>query len=248
VDGVFGLKGNENVVGSEQLVSTGVPVEALGRMSLDEIDAGERSFSDPQESSEEDLGMAFSPGKMVDDIVGAESSPRRGHAGHENEEIIFSGRATRKQLYFPRLSELTRSRSNPAVIPSPIMLPPTHLNNPSPLPSPITATEQSSQPKTVVDLMMHAFPKAFSTPTHSPHTLSPHLQTVTTANTAADDPHPDLRSSPRVILHPYEDTRRKDESAVGVIGQGRASPRRADGVATGGTSGSPRWNSGFAGL
>jgi hypothetical protein len=95
------LKGNENIVGNEQLVSTGVPVEALGRMSLDEVDTGERSFSDPQESSEEDLGMAFSPGKMVDDIVGEENSPRRRHADHDNEEIIFSGRATRKQLYFP---------------------------------------------------------------------------------------------------------------------------------------------------
>lgn len=77
------------------MVSTGVPIEALGRMSLDEVDPGKRSFSEPQESSEEELGMAFSPGKMVDDIVGEDDKGGSGEA----EEIIFSGRATRKQLY-----------------------------------------------------------------------------------------------------------------------------------------------------
>lgn len=142
------------------------------------------------------------------------------------------------------------SHSNPAVttnIPSPIMPPPTHLNL-SPLPSPIAAPEHTSQPKTVVDLMMHAFPKSFSTPTHSPHTLSPHLQTVAVAHSTTDDPQPGLRSSPRMALHPYEDTRRKEESPVGVIGQGRASPRRPEDGVTGAMSSSPRWNSGFIGL
>ena len=80
----------------EQIMSTGVPVEVFGRMSLDTVDDGERSFSEPQESSEEDLGMAFSPGKMVDDIVGEDNRSKRGHT--EQEEILFSGRATRKQL------------------------------------------------------------------------------------------------------------------------------------------------------
>ena len=86
------------VEGGEQLVSTGFPVEALGRMSFDEMDSGERSFSEPQESSEEELGMAFSPGKMVDDIVGADNKSKHTHMDHVKEEIIFSGRATRKQL------------------------------------------------------------------------------------------------------------------------------------------------------
>jgi hypothetical protein len=84
----------ETVAGEEQLISTGLPVEALGRMSLEEIDADERPFSEPQESSEEELGMAFSPGKMVDDIVGDEQPSEQ----PDVEEIMFSGRATRKQL------------------------------------------------------------------------------------------------------------------------------------------------------
>lgn len=86
-----------------QLVSTGIPVEALGRMSLDEADAGERSFSEPQESSEEELGMAFSPGKMVDDIVGDDEK----EGSNDPEEITFSGRATRKQLYALICQKLT---------------------------------------------------------------------------------------------------------------------------------------------
>jgi hypothetical protein len=85
----------EAVAEGEQLISTGVPIEALRRMSLDGIEAGERSFSEPQESSEEELGMAFSPGKMVDDIVGDVPTAR---PGTDAEEIMFSGRATRKQL------------------------------------------------------------------------------------------------------------------------------------------------------
>ena len=91
VDGAFRVRNVEEVKGTQQFVSTGMPLESLQRMSLDESD-GERSFSEPQESSEEDLGMAFSPGKMVDDIVGDEQR-------QEAEEITFSGRATRKQLY-----------------------------------------------------------------------------------------------------------------------------------------------------
>jgi hypothetical protein len=85
----------EAVAEGEQLISTGVPIEALGRMSLDEIEVGDRSFSEPQESSEEELGMAFSPGKMVDDIVGDFPTTR---PVADAEEIMFSGRATRKQL------------------------------------------------------------------------------------------------------------------------------------------------------
>jgi hypothetical protein len=92
------VRGEEIVEGGEQLVSTGIPVEALGRMSLDEMDSGERSFNEPQESSEEELGMAFSPGKMVDDIVGADNKSKHSHMELDKEEIIFSGRATRKQL------------------------------------------------------------------------------------------------------------------------------------------------------
>jgi hypothetical protein len=131
------------------------------------------------------------------------------------------------------------------MVPSPILPPPTHVNTPSPLPSPITAVGPE-QPKTVVDLMLHAFPKSFSSPTHSPMTLSPHLQTVTAHQTAED--HTLLRSSPRIASH---DTRRKEESPVGVIGQGRASPRRsAEGANTTGNinGGSPRWSGGLAGL
>jgi hypothetical protein len=97
VDRVFILRGLEIVVEGEQLVSTGVPVDSIGQMTLDEIDSCGRSFSEPQESSEEELGMAFSPGKMVDDIVGADTDSKRTH-DHSQEEIIFSGRATRKQL------------------------------------------------------------------------------------------------------------------------------------------------------
>jgi hypothetical protein len=259
--GSFRARTEEMVVkeGTQRVMSTGVPIEALGRMSLDEADsAGERSFSEPQESSEEELGMAFSPGKMVDDIVGADSNKVARPRDHDNEEIIFSGRATRKQLYLLPL-KTTRtnvSRPSPVVvtaIPSPILLPPTHINTPSPIPSPISATSEhtKSQPKTVADLMLHAFgsvPKSFS-PTHSPHTLSPHLQTATSAQ-PTDDPFSGLRSSPRMALHPYDDTRRREESPVGVIGQGRGSPRRAGETTTGGngSSGSPRWSGGFAGL
>lgn len=237
--------------GEEQLISTGVPVEALRRMSIDETDCGQRSFGEPQESSEEELGMAFSPGKMVDDIVGADNDkPKRSH-DHDKEEIIFSGRATRKQLYlYPTYLTLVNSvsRSNPVVtIPSPILLPPRHVNTPSPLPSPITAVAPEQQPKTVVDLMLHAFPKAFSGPSHSPLTLSPHPQTVT-AHQVPEDQYTSLRSSPQLALH---DTRRREESAVGVIGQGRASPRRAaEGTSTtrNTNGGSPRWSGGFSGL
>ena len=237
----------------EQLVSTGLPVEALGRMSLDEMDSGERSFSEPQESSEEELGMAFSPGKMVDDIVGADNKSKHTHMELDKEEIIFSGRATRKQLYPHTFKYANISRSNPVVppnIPSPILLPPRQMTTPSPIPSPITAAApEQSQPKTVVDLMLHAFPKTFSSPAHSPMTLSPHLQTVT-AHPVQEDQYTSLRSSPRMGLHAYEDTRRREESPVGVIGQGRASPRRAaeGGTTTGNGNASPRWSGGFAGL
>ena len=100
MNGVFRVRRVDFVEGGEQFISTGVTTEALGRMSFDEVDSGERSFSDPQESSEEELGMAFSPGKMVDDIVGADNQSSRVNVDHDSEEIIFSGRATRKQLYF----------------------------------------------------------------------------------------------------------------------------------------------------
>lgn len=247
------MRGEEMVEGGEQLVSTGIPVEALGRISLDEMDSGERSFSEPQESSEEELGMAFSPGKMVDDIVGADNQSKPTDMELDKEEIIFSGRATRKQLCASILEYANDSRSNPVVppnIPSPILLPPTHMTHPSPIPSPITAAAlEQSQPKTVADLMLHAFPKTFSSPTHSPMTLSPHLQTVT-AHAVQEDQYTSLRSSPRIGLHAYEDTRRREGSPVGVIGQGRGSPRRAaeGGTATGNGNASPRWSGGFAGL
>ena len=258
--GSFRVRQEEVVVEGEmqQVVSTGLPIEALGRMSLDEGDSGgERSFSEPQESSEEELGMAFSPGKMVDDIVGADSNKTARPRDHDNEEIMFSGRATRKQLYPPPERFGTDvSRPSPVVvtgIPSPILLPPTHINTPSPIPSPISATSEhtKSQPKTVADLMLHAFgsvPKTFS-PTHSPHTLSPHLQTATAVQ-PTDDPFSALRSSPRMALHPYDDTRRREESPVGVIGQGRGSPRRTGETTNGGNGNlaSPRWSGGFAGL
>src|SRR5436190_18968977 len=94
---MFRMSGAETIADGEQFVSTGVPIEVLGKMSIDEVDSnGERSFGEPQESSEEELGMAFSPGKMVDDIVGGDNKPKH---PHDTEEILFSGRATRKQLY-----------------------------------------------------------------------------------------------------------------------------------------------------
>lgn len=93
VEGVFKVTELQEVSGVEQFVSTGLAVEGVRRMSFDENEA-ERSFSEPQESSEEDLGMAFSPGKMVDDIVGDTNNQAQ-----DTEEITFSGRATRKQLY-----------------------------------------------------------------------------------------------------------------------------------------------------
>jgi hypothetical protein len=191
--------------------------------------------------------MAFSPGKMVDDIVGADNKPKRSY-DHDKEEIIFSGRATRKQLYLPHPALLANvSRSNPVVpgsTPSPILLPPTHVKTPSPLPSPIYAAPPE-QPKTVVDLMLQAFPKTFSGPTPSPLTLSPHLQTATT-HPVSEDQYTGLRSSPRIAL---QDTRRREESSVGVIGQGRASPRRTAEGSTGNTNGgSPHWSGGFSGF
>jgi hypothetical protein len=91
---MFRVRRVDEVGEGQQFSSTGFTLEALGRMSLD--DGEGKSFSEPQESSEEDLGMAFSPGKMVDDIVGDEN----GKIPIVDEEITFSGRATRKQLYF----------------------------------------------------------------------------------------------------------------------------------------------------
>jgi hypothetical protein len=73
-------------------------VEAIGRLSIDEPELN-RSFNAPQDSSEDDLGMAFSPGKMVDDIVGESNGESDKYRKADEEEITFSGRATRKQLY-----------------------------------------------------------------------------------------------------------------------------------------------------
>ena len=258
VDGIFRVRQEGEIVGTAQVASTGIPTEALGRMSLDEVDSGERSFSEPQESSEEELGMAFSPGKMVDDIVGVDSNNSALPRDHNNEKIVFSGRGIRKQLYIPKIKWGTNySQSSPAVvtsIPSPILLPPTHMKASSPIPSPVSATSEhaKSHPKTVADLMLHAFgsfPKSFS-PTHSPRTLSPHLQNATNTIQPADDQFTALRSSPRMALHPYDDPRRREESPVGVIGQGRGSPRRAGDSVIGGNAslGSPRWGVGFPGL
>jgi hypothetical protein len=95
---------------------------------------------------------------------------------------------------------------------------------------------------------LHAFPKGFSSPAQSPRTLSPHVQNVSVAHPVVDDQYPPLRSSPRTAMLPFEDARRREESPVGVIGQGRASPRRVDGSAAGSTNGGPLWGGGFAGL
>jgi len=246
MNGFFGVRRVDVVGGEEQIVSTGLPLEALGRMSLDETDPGDRSFSEPQESSEDDLGMAFSPGKMVDDIVGEDNQSGRAPIDKDEEEIIFSGRAARKQLYSTHTFMLTFSRSNPVVnhnVPSPILLPQPHAKTPSPMPSPISGPpeQQPSQPKTVADLMMQAFPNRLSSPSQSPRTLSPHVQAIP-ASSQVEDQYNSIRPSPRTTLHHYEDGRRREESAVGVIGQGRASPRRAD------IGESPRWSGGFAGL
>ena len=80
-------------------------------------------------------------------------------------------------------------------------------------------------------------------------TLSPHLQTAT-VHAVQEDQYTSFRSNPRIGLHAYEDIRRREDSPVGVIGQGRASPRRAaeEGTATGNGNASPRWSGGFAGL
>lgn len=202
-------------------------------MGLDEADSDERSFSEPQESSEDELGMAFSPTKMVDDIVGEYHQPERPPTDHDEEEIIFRGRATRKQLYTPVSFILTSSRSDPVVnhsiIPSPILLPSSHAKTPSPMPSPISASQEHlAQPKTVADLMIQAFPNRLSGSSQSPRSLPlpPHQ---------IDDSYNPIPSGSRMGLHHFEDSRRREESSVGVIGQGRASPRRA------GAGGSPRW-------
>ena len=242
VEGVFRLRVVEEVGGTQQFVSTGVPVEALGRMSLDESDE-ERSFSEPQESSEEDLGMAFSPGKMVDDIVGDDQKP-------EPEQFLFSGRATRKQLYYlPGGNILTDRRSTKAEeTASPIALP-ARRASPSPLLSPIqpppglgSPMETSTGPKTAADLLSRVlgYSKS-SSPSHSPLTLSPHIQHAQPY--APEQDSCGLHINPRATLSPFEESRRREESPVGVIGQGRASPRRPE---SGNVS--PRWAGGFGGI
>ena len=204
-------------------------------MSLDEADSGERSFSEPQESSEDELGMAFSPTKMVDDIVGEYHKPERLPTDHDEEEILFSSRATRKQLYTPVSFILISSRSDPIVnhsVPSPILLPSSHTKTPSPMPSPISAApEHLAQPKTVADLMIQAFPNRLSGSSQSPRALPLH----TNPPHQIDDPYNPIPSGARMGHHHLEDNRRREESSVGVIGQGRASPRRA------GAGASPRW-------
>lgn len=218
-------------------------------MSLDEPeDAGERSFSEPQESSEEELGMAFSPGKMVDDIVG--DNTLHGHGSHSyyepeegQEEIIFSGRATRKQFTTSVSTSAGFGRSDNA--PSPILLPPTITNHPSPLASPtaLAPPEPSVQPKTVADLMSRvlAFSNRTTSPAQTPRNLSPHLQPIPSA-TSFDDQYNSAHA--RQGTHSYEDGRNREGSPVGVIGQGRASPRRSNA----GDTGSPRWSGAFGGL
>ena len=142
-------------------------------------------------------------------------------------------------------------------MPSPISLPPTQLNTPSPVASPISsvAPGQSSQPRTAADLVSRvlAFSNRSISPISTPKTLSPHLPAISTSHSVIEDrndPYTSRHSSPRLAIHPYEDVRRKEETPVGVIGQGRASPRRADvyGTSTGNGSSSPRWTGGFAGL
>jgi hypothetical protein len=164
---------------------------------------------------------------------------------------MFSGRATRKQLYSLCSLKLIDSRSSQIAspcLPSPITLPPTHINTPSPVSSPVTAPPP---PKTAADLVSRvlAFANRSSSPSHTPQSLSPHLPTGTSPQFITDDrndTYPAVHPSPMLSLHPYEDTRRRDESPVGVIGQGRASPRRTEGQRMGNES--PRWGSGFTGL
>jgi hypothetical protein len=188
---------------------------------------------------------------MVDDIVGEDDK----HGSGDAEEIMFSGRATRKQLYIPPppLPQANASRSSQMAsprLPSPITLPPTHINTPSPVSSPVTAPPPPP-PKTAADLVSRvlAFTNRSSSPGHhTPQSLSPHLPTSTTPQFITDDHndiYPAMQPSPRISLHPFDDTRR-DESPVGVIGQGRASPRRTEGQRMGNES--PRWSSGFTGL
>jgi len=86
---------------------------------------------------------------------------------------------------------------------------------------------------------MQAFPKkSFSeSPSASAMNLSPLLQTI--------PPHADeggVRGSSRAVLGPFEDGRKREGSSAGVIGQGRASPRRT------GEKENPRWSGGFPGL
>lgn len=227
----------EGVGIGEQFSSTGVTVEALGRMSLD-VDPA-RSFSEPQESSEEDLGMAFSPGKMVDDIVGDETGNRNSHP--DDEEIIFSGRATRKQLYF-FTGRANDSRLNQSVQPV-VTLPPQLI--PSPIQTAQPPQEQSSRPKTAADLLsrVHAYSHKYSSPVQSPRTISPYLPP---SLEPAEDPNDSyLRASPRLTTYPEG---RRDESPVGVIGQGRASSSPRVHAHNGNGQESPKWSGGFAGL
>jgi hypothetical protein len=223
----------------EQFSSTGVTVEALGRMSLDDVD-GARSFSEPQESEEEELGMAFSPGKMVDDIVGDET--RNGNSHPDDEEITFSGRATRKQLYL-FTCPANISRVNPTVQPVVVSLPPQLL--PSPIQTAQPPQEQSSWPKTAADLLsrVHAYSHKYPSPTQSPRTISPYLPP--NLEPADDQNDPYLRASPRLTTYPEG---RRDESPVGVIGQGRASGSPRVHAHSGNGQESPRWSGGFSGL
>lgn len=157
-------------------------------------------------------------------------------------------------------TKLMRSRSNPPAIqhlPSPISLPPTHLNTSSPDPSPVTPVPQGqpSQPRTAADLVSRvlAFTNRSSSPISSPKPLSPYLPSISTSTSVIEDrndPYTSFHSSPHLALHPFEDVRKREESPVGVIGQGRASPRRTDGyrTPTGNGNDSPRWSGGFSGL
>ena len=239
----FWVRGKEEIMtrmDDQQVVSTGLAVEVLGRMSLDEPTGGDDSSED---DDEDDDGMDFSPGKMVDDIVGSEKMSSS--SAEDEEEIIFRGKATRKQLLAscspPQLTSGNSSRPTPLVAPplaSPIHVPQQH--HLSTLPSPITAIPAPpEQPRTVMDLMLQAFPKkTFSgSPSTSPMNLSPHLQTI--------PPHVDeagVRGNSRAVLGPFEDGSKRAGSPVGVIGQGRASPRRTS------EKENTRWSGGFPGL
>jgi len=103
--------------------------------------------------------------------------------------------------------------------------------------------QPSPAPKTAADLLSRVlgYSKS-SSPGQSPLTLSPHPPHAQQHTPETTDSYTH-RLSPRLALQGYDEHRRSEGSPIGVIGQGRASPRRTESG-----NASPRWSGGFGGF